>query len=83
MTLLLASITAVGCTAPRGFPESIERINVIEARKLVQSGHALLVCSYDDDRCKEILLEGAMLKSEFESRLPTLPKTQPIVFYCA
>jgi len=42
-----------------------------------------LVCSYDDERCKEILLEGAILKSEFESKLPSLSKTQPIIFYCA
>ena len=81
--LLLASITATACSAPRGAPLPIERINVGDARKLVESGGALLVCSYDDNRCREILLEGAMLRSEFESKLPSLSKTQSIVFYCA
>jgi hypothetical protein len=62
---------------------TIERIDVAESRKMVRAGEAILVCSYDDDRCKEMLFEGAILKSEFESKLPSLPKTQRIIFYCA
>ena len=53
-----------------------------EAMKKVKSGEALLVCAYGDQRCKTILLEGAMLRSEFETKLDTYPKTQEIIFYC-
>ena len=81
--LLLALLAATSCAAPKGFPMEIDRISVIDARQMVRSGDAILVCSYDDERCKEILLEGAILKSEFESKLPSLSKTQPIIFYCA
>jgi len=81
--LLLAFLVATSCAAPKGSPTAIERIDVMKARKMVRSGDAILVCSYDDDRCKGMLLEDAILKSEFESRLPSLPKTQPIIFYCA
>lgn len=62
---------------------AIDHISVIDAQKLVKRGDALLVCSYDDNRCKDILLQGATFLSEFESKLPSLPKTQPIIFYCA
>jgi hypothetical protein len=60
----------------------IERISVEDARIRVQSGKALLVCSYGDDKCKGLLLEGGMLKSEFENKLSSLPKDQEIIFYC-
>lgn len=60
----------------------IERINVEDAHKLVASGQALLVCSYDDDKCKSKLFEGALLKSELEARVKSLPKDQKIIFYC-
>ena len=64
-------------------PGAIERINVKDARIKTESGDALLVCSYEDETCKEILLEGAVLLSEFESRLPSLSKNQEIIFYCS
>jgi hypothetical protein len=83
VALLLVFLTSIACAAPKGFPMEIDRISVIDARQMVRSGDAILVCSYDDERCKEILLEGAILKSEFESKLPSLYKTQPIIFYCA
>lgn len=83
VALLLVFLTAIACAAPKEFPMEIDRISVIDARQMVRSGDAVLVCSYDDERCKEILLEGAILKSEFESKLPSLSKTQPIIFYCA
>jgi hypothetical protein len=69
--------------SPTRAAEATERIDVADARMQVKEKAALLVCSYDDDRCKTILLEGAILQSEFEARLPTLAKTQPIIFYCA
>lgn len=63
--------------------EAIVRINVEDAHKLVTSGQALLVCSYDDDKCKSKLFQGALLKSELETRVNSLPKDQNIIFYCA
>jgi hypothetical protein len=60
----------------------IERISVEDARTRVQAGKALLVCSYGNGKCKGLLLEGGMLRSEFESKLPSLPKDQEIIFYC-
>ena len=68
---------------PAGAAEAIERISVADARMQVQEKTALLVCSYDDDRCRNILLEGAILQSQFEAQLPRMLKAQPIIFYCA
>ena len=60
----------------------IARIGPDQTREKVRSGEALLVCAYDDDRCKPLLLEDAILLSEFEAKLPSLAKTQEIIFYC-
>ena len=60
----------------------IERIGPEQTRQSVQSGEALLVCSYNDEKCKGLLLEGAMLRSELESRLASLPRDREIIFYC-
>jgi hypothetical protein len=57
------------------------RISPDDAIKKVKSGEALLVCSYADGRCKGMLLQGALLRSEFESKLDSLPKSQEIIFY--
>ncbi len=62
--------------------KAIERISPEDARKLVASGQALLVCSYGDDSCKSKLLEGALLKSELDARLASLSKETQIIFYC-
>ena len=63
--------------------ESI-RITPEETRKKVTAGTALLVCAYEDDeRCRQMHLQGAMLFSEFKSKLAELPKDQEIIFYCA
>jgi hypothetical protein len=60
------------------------RISPQEAREKVTSGVALLVCGYDDeDKFREIQLEGAISFAEFKSKLPSLPKDQEIIFYCA
>ena len=61
----------------------MERISPDDAMKKVKAGEALLVCSYGDDNCKKILLEGALLRSEFESKTKALPKSQEIIFYCS
>ena len=60
----------------------VARIGPDEARAAVVKNEALLVCVYDEDACKDILLEGAMLRSEFESKLASLPNSQTIIFYC-
>ncbi len=61
----------------------IPRISVQDAHWKVTQGKALLVCSYADQYCHSILLKGAMLQSDFESKSKTLPKNSEIVFYCA
>ena len=60
-------------------PQMIKRISVKDAYQKVQSGQALLVCSYDDESCKQKLLDGALLRSDFEARLPSLSKNQEII----
>lgn len=67
---------------PKRSLPSIIRISPQETRTEVKSGKALLVCSYDDLRCKDLLLEGAILRSDFEKRLDELPRDQEIIFYC-
>ena len=61
---------------------AVERIGPQETRDLVTSGQALLVCSYSDKRCKSILLDGALLRSELDNKIEELPMTQQIIFYC-
>ncbi len=60
------------------------RIKPQEARHRAESGQALLVCGYEDEeKFKAFRLDGAISFSEFKSRLPSLAKTQEIIFYCA
>jgi hypothetical protein len=59
------------------------RIPVEEARRKVVAGGALLVCAYDDDRCKQLELEGSITRRELESRLPSMPSDTEVIFYCA
>jgi len=60
------------------------RITPEETRQKVTDGKALFVCAYEDDeRCRQIHLQGAMLFSEFKSKLAELPKDREIIFYCA
>jgi len=63
---------------------TIRRISVEQAREKVAAGSGLLVCAYDDeDKFKGNHLSGAMSLAEFRSRLPSIPKDQEIIFYCA
>jgi hypothetical protein len=74
---------APACTIfPKRSRPQITRISPKEARDKIQSGEAILVCSYEDLKCKDILLDGAILRSEFEGRLGELSKDQEIIFYC-
>ena len=60
------------------------RIGPDEARRKVKSGMALFVCAYDDEeKFRNMHLEGAISLSEFEGKLPSLSKEQEIIFYCA
>jgi hypothetical protein len=59
------------------------RIPVEEARRKVVAGEALLVCAYDDERCKQLDLEGSITRKELESRLTSIPRDTEIIFYCA
>ena len=61
----------------------IPRISVEDARRDVATGRALLVCAYDDDRCRQVALEGSIPLSALVARADTVPKDQPLVFYCA
>jgi hypothetical protein len=59
----------------------IDRITPAAAYETLSSGDALLVCSYDNGACQEILLENTLLKSELEQQMNALPKSQAIIFY--
>jgi hypothetical protein len=62
----------------------IPRIDVAEARRKVEAGHALLVCAYDDEaKCGRMKLAGSLTLAEMRARLPSLPKSQELIFYCA
>lgn len=63
--------------------QTVERVSVDRAWELAQAGQALLVCAYDDDTCRSILFEGALLKSDFEKRIAWMDPDQTVVFYCA
>ncbi len=83
---LILSLLAANCTAQsaQSIPaQEVARISASDTRKMVENGNAILACAYPDDLCKDMLLGGAILLSEFESELPDLPKDQPIIFYCA
>jgi hypothetical protein len=81
IALSLVSIPTGHASGTKG-AASIERISVEDARVEVEAGRALLVCSYEDDKCRSKLLEGSMVRGDFEKRLPSLPKDQEIIFYC-
>jgi rhodanese-related sulfurtransferase len=60
----------------------------IDVRKahdcLKSSCNTLLVCAYEgDEEFHKHDLEGAISLNEFRSRLPSIPKTQSTIFYCA
>jgi hypothetical protein len=78
----LIPLFVVGCAGITSAGTEIKRIDPQEAWAKVQAGKALLVCSYDDEECKGMLLEGAMLRSTFERKASSLSKDQEIIFYC-
>lgn len=76
---LVAGTTSAGDTDKEG---DIERIGPEETREMVKAGQALLICSYSDNRCESILLEGALLRGELNDQISSLPKDQNLIFYC-
>ncbi len=61
-----------------------QRISPKDTLQKVKVGSALFVCAYTDEgRCKANNLEGAIKFGDFRQKLPTLPKNQEIIFYCA
>jgi rhodanese-related sulfurtransferase len=55
-----------------------------ETRRKVESGEALLVCAYDDEeKCRQMHLEGAIHMPELEEKLSEIPKDKELIFYCA
>ena len=61
-----------------------ERIDPRETRQKIESGEALLVCAYDDEeKCRNMHLDGAIHLQELEEKLPEIPKEKELIFYCA
>ena len=61
-----------------------ERISPEGARKKVKASEALLVCAYEeDDKFREMQLEGSISYKEFKKKVAQLPKDQEIIFYCS
>ena len=81
LTVIIMSVVLLACTRFQN-TKDVARIGPDGARAAVVKNEALLVCAYDDDACKDVLLEGAILRSEFESKLASLPNRQTIIFYC-
>jgi hypothetical protein len=64
--------------------EEIFRVTAEEARSKVSRDEALLVCAYEDPATfMSMHLEGAISLQEFRSRVPSLDRSQEIIFYCA
>jgi rhodanese-related sulfurtransferase len=60
-----------------------ERIAPEGARNKVRSSEALLVCAYEEDeKFKQMRLEGAMSYREFKKKIASIPKNREIIFYC-
>lgn len=64
--------------------EEIIRVTAEEARSRASRGEALLVCAYEDPASfLSMHLEGATSLQDFRSRVPSLDRSQEIIFYCA
>lgn len=59
-------------------------IDPTQAREKARSGQASLVCAYDDDqRCRGILLDGAVTLSQFQASTDQTDKDREIILFCA
>jgi len=60
------------------------RVSAEEVYKKVTSSGAILVCAYDnDEKYERYKIEKSIPFSKFKVMLPSIPKTQEIIFYCA
>ena len=83
ISIFLTAIALCPAIAPAAAAE-VARISPENARAHVVSGDALLVCAYEDDTCRSMILEGALLRSEFENSVAAdIRKDREIIFYCA
>ena len=65
-------------------PEDMVRVDSKEVFEKVAANIGLLVCAYEsDEKFDMVRLERAIPFSEFMEKVPTLPKDQEIIFYCA
>lgn len=61
---------------------TLTRISATETKARIDTGLALLVCIYDDDRFQaQAHLEGAIPMSKFLEMKPGLSKDADIIFY--
>jgi hypothetical protein len=61
---------------------ALRKVSAADAKQLVDSGMALLVCIYDDDKFRNTAhLEGAIPMSEFLRMKPDLALDTRIIFY--
>jgi len=65
-------------------PDSVPRMATAQAHSMVQSGEAIFACAYEDPaKYEKLKLEGSVSLQDLQARLPSLPKNQPIILYCA
>jgi len=83
-TTLLPQTRAHISTLDRLMAGLVKRISAPEAKTLVRSGQALLVCAYDSQhRFEQYRLPGAISLRDFESQAASIPKDRHLIFYCA
>ncbi|SCY89624.1 hypothetical protein SAMN05216233_13516 [Desulfoluna spongiiphila] len=62
----------------------VPRVTAQEVRGRQRAKKAWLVCAYESDEMfRKAQLDGALSLSQFQERLPMLPRATEIVFYCA
>lgn len=59
------------------------RIPADRARQAIDAGTGILVCAYDEEKCRRFMFEGAITNEQLEEKLPTLAKDTDVLFYCA
>ena len=83
-TTLLPQTRAHISTLDRLMAGLVKRLAPAEARALLRSGQAMLVCAYNSqDKFEEYHLPGAISLQDFESQEDSIPKNRHIIFYCA
>ena len=62
----------------------VKRIAPADARALLRSGSAMLICAYDSQhKFEQYRLPGAISLKDFESQADSIPKDRHLIFYCA